>query len=48
VVCGFGALLADLSTPVPSYIRLAAVVNIVGGFAGLSVLYWRKRRQRAV
>jgi hypothetical protein len=32
VVCGLGALLADLSISVPSYIRLAGIVNICGAY----------------
>jgi hypothetical protein len=44
VVWGVGALLADMTSSVPSYIRLAAIVNVAIGLVGFSALYWREQR----
>jgi hypothetical protein len=44
VMWGVGALLADMTASVPSYIRLAALVNMAIGLVGFSVLYWREQR----
>jgi hypothetical protein len=44
VLWGLGALLADMTAAVPSYIRSAAILNVVGGLVGFSVMCWREQR----
>jgi hypothetical protein len=44
VLWGLGALLADMTAAVPSYMRAAAIANVVGGLAGFSVIHWYEKR----
>jgi hypothetical protein len=44
VLWGLGALLADMTAAVPPYMRTAAIVNVVGGLAGFSVIHWYEQR----
>ncbi len=45
VVCGLGALLAGVAASVPSYIRLAGIINVTVGVPALSILYWWEQRR---